>query len=60
MSGAGGPIPKQMRGLLLEKYVEGEGEKDPYSYHEDIPFDAGHLKPTDVVLKVAVGGICHT
>lgn len=49
-----------MRGLLLEKYVEGEGERDPYSYHEDIPFDANDLKATDVVLKVAVGGICHT
>lgn len=50
-----------MKGLLLEQFVEGEKEEnDPYVYKEDIPFDASQLKPTDVVVKIAVAGICHT
>ncbi|CAO1624612.1 unnamed protein product [Parajaminaea phylloscopi] len=53
-------IPSKMKGLLLEKFVEGDGENDPYSFRKDIDFDASNLKPTDVVIKIAVAGICHT
>lgn len=53
-------IPNKMRGLLLERFVEGKGEDDPYSLRDDIPFDASSLKPTDVVIRAAVAGVCHT
>ncbi|CAO1621949.1 unnamed protein product [Sympodiomycopsis kandeliae] len=53
-------IPKVMKGLLLEKFTEGKGESDPYVYHENIPFDRDNLQPTEVIVKIAVAGMCHT
>lgn len=49
-----------MKGVLLEEFTKGKGESDPYRYHEDIPFDGDKLLPTEVIVKIAVAGLCHT
>lgn len=53
-------IPSKMKGVLLEKFTTGKAESDPYVYHEDIPFDISKLLPTEVVVKIATAGLCHT